>query len=163
VDVCGIPRTQVYKVPGGDGAGAAAGAAGEYESLIRGLSADVVGVCLRTGLPALDLVLLGSGADGHCASLYPDSPQVCVSPSSKLVVEAAGKGGTTFTLDLIQSARNVILSAPKAAQSKMVADAFNNPSASSNTQCPAGMISAGVDTSVEWLLSKESASLLALV
>ena len=136
--------------------------------------------------------------------------------SKKLVAEAAGKGGVTFTLDLIQSARNVIISAPKAAQKDMVALALNNPTASSNTKCPAGlcmrarmymcmcvhaqtwvfgcvlvfgwdtrlatasltvavssthththththtgMISASAETRVEWLLSQESASLLA--
>lgn len=74
-DACSIPREQVYKVTDG-GAGGAADAALEYEARIKSLPETVVGACARTGLPALDLVLLGSGADGHCASLYPDSPQV---------------------------------------------------------------------------------------
>lgn len=123
-------------------------------------------VCVLRVFPPVAVALTGSpvplatGADGHCASLYPHSPQVLVSPSSRLVVEAAGKGGTTFTLDLIRSARHVIISAPKPAQKEMVKMALAREDAAGNAGCPAGMISAGAGTSVEWLLSPESAALL---
>ena len=70
VEACGVGH--VYRVPHL----AAAAAAAEYEARVRGVPSSVVGLCERTGLPALDLVLLGSGADGHCASLYPGSAQV---------------------------------------------------------------------------------------
>ena len=70
VEACGVGH--VYRVP----SLAAADAAAQYEATVRALPSSVVGVCERSGLPALDLVLLGSGADGHCASLYPGSPQV---------------------------------------------------------------------------------------
>ncbi|MGB1593247.1 MAG: 6-phosphogluconolactonase [Promethearchaeia archaeon] len=66
LDVCGIPRQQVHKVPWGGGAGGAAGAALEYEELIRSMPPAVVGECARSGLPALDLVLLGSGVYAAC-------------------------------------------------------------------------------------------------
>ena len=70
VEACGVGH--VYRVPHL----AAAAAAAQYEASVRGVPSSVVGLCERTGLPALDLVLLGSGADGHCASLYPGSAQV---------------------------------------------------------------------------------------
>jgi 6-phosphogluconolactonase/glucosamine-6-phosphate isomerase/deaminase len=65
---------QVYRVPGGGGDPAKSASA--YEQLMNGMQPSVVGRCAETGLASLDLVLLGSGADGHTASLYPGSKQV---------------------------------------------------------------------------------------
>ncbi|CAE8622782.1 unnamed protein product [Polarella glacialis] len=155
-EACGIPPENVHPI----GSGEPAAVAERYEALIRDMPSQVVGRCERNGFPALDLVLLGTGADGHTASLYPDSSQVLQSPCSRLIVPAEGKGGVTASIDYFQSARNVILSATKASQAEMVALALGNAHAASNTQCPAGMISAGTGTNVQWLVSKSSVSLL---
>ena len=63
----------------------------QYDQLLMGMPENVVGRCQRGGkvmgngmttggteMPVLDLCLLGSGADGHTASLYPGSKQVLV-------------------------------------------------------------------------------------
>lgn len=88
VSACGVPTTQVYRVPPGPAEVAAAA----YEELLRGSA--VLGMCERNGLPALDLVLLGSGADGHTASLYPDSEQVLRCGDGRVVVPAEVRGGS---------------------------------------------------------------------
>ena len=114
VEACGVGH--VYRVP----SLAAADAAVQYEATVRALPSSVVGACERSGLPSLDLVLLGSGADGHCASLYPGSAQVVCSPGcGQCYLPAEGKGGITLSLDAIGSARNVLLSAGKAAQANI--------------------------------------------
>eukprot|EP00966_Prymnesium_polylepis_P230012 5322157-Prymnesium_polylepis.1 len=151
VSACGVPAVQVHKVPFGP----AEEAAEAYEALLRG--SDALGMCERTGMPALDLVLLGSGADGHTASLYPGSEQVLRCGDGRIVVPAEGKGGVTLTLDAMRSARNVILSAGKPAQAPMVRKALAWSNADENTKCPAGMVSAAAGTDVEWLLTEASA------
>ena len=153
VSACGIPTSQVHRVP----VGPAESSADVYEALLRAMPTGVLGVCERSGLPALDLVLLGSGADGHTASLYPDSAQVLRCGDGRLVVPAEGKGGVTLTLDAMRSARNVILSAGKPAQAAMVRKALAWSNADANTKCPAGMVSASAGTDVEWLLTEASA------
>jgi 6-phosphogluconolactonase len=150
IDACSVPRTQVHVVQGGDSEAAARA----YEKLLLGMPANVVGTCAR-GLPSIDLVLLGSGKDGHTASLYPGSPQV-LSSEGRAVLPAAGKGGVTFTLGTISSARHVLLSAGKREQADMVRNALR-PGGSA---LPAGMIAASSGTTVEWLLTAESAMAL---
>jgi 6-phosphogluconolactonase len=175
IDACSIPAANVHKVPGGEDPEESAIA---YEAELKSLQMrgwlnrvvgekpveteaeleEAVGSCVRTGLPALDCVLLGSGADGHCASLYPGSSQVLASPGERVVLPAEGKGGVTLSLDTIGSASNVIISAGKAAQAEMVATALG-PTAHG---LPAGMIGAAVGTQVEWLLTEASAAKLTL-
>ena len=131
ISACGVPKTQVHRVPSGP----AESSAEAYEVLLREMSvAGVLGTCERSGLPSLDLVLLGSGADGHCASLYPDSGQVLRVGDGHLVVPADGKGGVTLSLDTMRSARNVILSAAKPSQASMVRKAISWSNADSNTK-----------------------------
>lgn len=152
VQACAIPFENVHAI----GEGAPFTVAERYEAVIRDMPPDVVGTCERTGLPSLDLFLLGTGADGHTASLYPDSTQVLQSPSSRLIFPAEGKGGVTATIDFIGSARHVILSAAKPSHTVMVTEALGKPAASSNTKCPAGMVSAAPGTEVEWLVTPNS-------
>lgn len=61
------------------------------------------------GLPAFDLILLGLGADGHTASLFPQAP--ALAETQRLVV-AHNPGGAaaarvTFTLPLLNHAQRV--------------------------------------------------------
>lgn len=81
-------------------------AADEYEQLIR--QRVPAG---SDGLPRFDLIMLGLGADGHIASLFPASPSL--DESSKLVVASyvpvIGRKRMSLTLPLINAARNILL------------------------------------------------------
>lgn len=150
----GIPESNLHLVPELP----AEEAAEAYEAAMRGMPTNIVGEH-GNGMPSLDLCLLGSGADGHCASLYPKSSQVTCSPGNKRAYLAAeGKGGVTITIDAINAARNVILSAGKATQSDMARKCLGWSNAAVNTNMPAGMISASEGAVVEWVLTHESAA-----
>ncbi len=93
-------------------------AAAEYEQEIRvafGVAPDEV--------PSFDLILLGVGADGHTASLFPGT-QV-VSEREKLVtacnVPVLGRWRMTFTYPLINAAQTVLMLVTGADKSHMVA------------------------------------------
>lgn len=130
-----------------------------YEKLLRDMPPNVVGTHKNTGLPVLDLCLLGSGADGHCASLYPKSSQVVGSPGgTRAYLPAEGKGGITISIDAINSARNVLLSAGKATQSDMARKCLGWSNAATNHALPAGMISVSEGAVVEWILTQDSAA-----
>ena len=66
ITACGIPASNVHRAP----VMPAEESAAAYEAELR--ACEVVGTNDISGLPSLDLVLLGSGADAHCASLYPE-------------------------------------------------------------------------------------------
>lgn len=77
----------------------------DYEKIIQHSTSEK--------LPAFDLILLGLGSDGHTASLFPGKP--AVDEKDRLV--AASSPGVlpppvdriTFTLPLINAAKNVLL------------------------------------------------------
>jgi 6-phosphogluconolactonase len=90
--------------------------------------------CFGAGMPELDLVLLGLGADGHCASLFPEHP--ALEETERLVVGIDEPGlepmvpRVTFTLPLINAARRVVFLVVGVDKAPAVAQAFEGtPSA----------------------------------
>jgi 6-phosphogluconolactonase len=83
------------------------------------------------GTPSLDLVLLGLGPDGHCASLFPGRPEVGVTDRLVVGVPEAGLEPfvprVTFTLPLIDAAREIVFLVAGASKAEAVARAFGGP------------------------------------
>ena len=83
-----------------------AAAAEEYQQVICNL---VPGK--KKGISQFDLILLGMGADGHVASLFPGTE--ALKEREKLVtacfIPVLGRNRMTFTFPLINAARNVML------------------------------------------------------
>jgi len=105
LDYLPIPPDRIHPMPA-DAADLDA-AAEEYEQLIRNRVPAGPG-----GLPCMDLILLGMGADGHTASLFPGTPEA-LNEGDKLIlahfVPVLGRSRMTFTFPLINAARNVLL------------------------------------------------------
>jgi 6-phosphogluconolactonase len=89
----------------------------EYERTLR-----------DAGPPEFDLVLLGIGPDGHCASLFPH--QSTLSERSRLVVGVPEAGlepfvpRISFTLPALASARHVVFLATGESKAEAIAEAF---------------------------------------
>lgn len=81
-------------------------AAADYEQRIRNIVPAGDG-----GVPRFDLILLGMGADGHTASLFPYTE--ALDEADRLVlscfVPVLGRNRMTFTFPLINAARHVIV------------------------------------------------------
>ncbi len=107
----------VRRIPGEEGADAAAGA---YERELVTVFGD--------GPPALDLVLLGIGHDGHTASLFPGQPSLDERERSVVGVEEAGQEPyvprVTLTLPAINAAREVFFLVVGEGKADPVARAF---------------------------------------
>ena len=120
-----------------------ADAAGEYDRALEGVD--------------LDLLLLGVGADGHIASLFPGSPQLGVSDRRA----TSGPPGlepwvdrVTLTLPELQSARRTVVLATGADKAEAVARAFRGDI---TEETPASLLRAG-GSSLEVYLDPDAAS-----
>ncbi len=83
---------------------------------------------LGNGVPVFDLVLLGIGADAHCASLFPNSPALAERERLAVGVEDPGLPPlvprVTLTLPVINAARAVVFLAVGEEKSAAVARTF---------------------------------------
>ncbi|MCL2700142.1 MAG: 6-phosphogluconolactonase [Phycisphaerae bacterium] len=100
--------------------------AAEYEETIR----QVV-PANDDGVPAFDLILLGMGADGHMASLFPGSS--AVEETQRLVVApfvpVLGRRRMTFTVPLLNAARCAIVLVTGEDKAQVMHEVFTDPAA----------------------------------
>jgi 6-phosphogluconolactonase len=95
------------------------------------------------GAPEFDLLLLGIGPDGHCASLFPD--QSTLFERSRLVVGVPEAGlepfvpRVTLTLPALTAARHVVFLATGESKADAIADAFG-PGADPDPATPASLL-----------------------
>jgi 6-phosphogluconolactonase len=108
--------------------------------------ADAYERALRdAGSPRFDLVLLGIGPDGHCASLFPD--QASLSERSRPVVGVPEAGLEPFvsrismTLPRLVNARQVVFLATGESKADAVAAAFG-PDAKPDPHVPSSLVAA---------------------
>jgi 6-phosphogluconolactonase len=98
-----IPAQQVYRMEGE--AEDLAAAAIRYENTMHRVFGTQPGQ-----VPALDLVLLGIGTDGHMASLFPGSEALAETRSLvRAVVGPDGLNRLTLTVPVLQAARSILL------------------------------------------------------
>jgi 6-phosphogluconolactonase len=146
---CGIPESQVYKHAEMGPAGAAA-----YLKTLVDCPATAVETPSSRSSPgfiggAVDLILLGTGDDGHCGFIFPGSPELAKTGSGELVLAAEG-GTVTMSMDLINAAGKVVLGAATAGRAEMVKKALKE---GKNSGMPTGNVAAK-DT--VWLTDTDS-------
>ncbi|MBN2203414.1 MAG: 6-phosphogluconolactonase [Thermoleophilia bacterium] len=140
----------VHRVRGEDGAERAADA---YEADLRALAARERPM---SELPVFDLVLLGLGADGHTASLFPHSPALDEVERLAVATEAPdGSPRVTVTYPVIEAARRVWFLVSGAEKAGMVAEVFEGLRAPK--AIPAQAV-APVKGSLTWLLDQAAAA-----
>ena len=110
-------------------------------------------------IPSFDLIILGMGADGHIASLFPD--QLHIFKSNRLFEVASqpetGQQRITVTGKLINNANNVYVIITGIEKSEMVKKVLKKEEGSENI--PAALIKPELGD-VEWFLDQEAAQLL---
>jgi 6-phosphogluconolactonase len=93
-----------------------------YERELKGVFGDVV--------PALDLILLGVGPDGHCASLFPGNPELGIRDRWVAGVEQPGMAPfvprITLTLPALNAGKRVVFLVSGAEKAEAVARAFGS-------------------------------------
>eukprot|EP00967_Tisochrysis_lutea_P154398 scaffold306512_cov35-Tisochrysis_lutea.AAC.3 len=103
----------------------------------------------------VDMLLLGTGPDGHCGCLFPDSAEIKATGSGKVVLagndDRADGDFIAVSLDFMNSAKFVIVSAAGSGRAPMVAKALSGNFG--RYDCPAGMVEAMEETL--WFTDKE--------
>jgi 6-phosphogluconolactonase len=95
------------------------------------------------GPPRFELLLLGLGPDGHCASLFPDQPSLQERERLVVGVEQAGLEPfvprISMTLPTLTAARRVVFLVSGSSKAEAVAKAFG-PGAVADPHVPASML-----------------------
>jgi len=106
-------------------------------------AADYERVLRDAGSPRFDLMLLGMGPDGHCASLFPDQPSLSERSRSVVGVEEAGLEPfvprVSMTLPRLANANQVVFLATGESKAAAVAAAFG-PGARPDQHVPTSLL-----------------------
>lgn len=111
-----------------------------------------------TGFPIFDLVLIGIGGDGHCLSVFPDSPLALDGAPVAAGVPAPTHiephvPRLSFSLGVLTSAREVVALAPGAAKAEALARIFDNSTTVADAPAKGALI-----PTATWLLDTASAA-----
>lgn len=130
-------------------------AAEEYESLIRSFFGD-----LGKKLPSFDLILLGMGADGHMASLFPGTEGLNEIQSwvTAHYVPKLDAFRITLTLPVLNNARQVMFLVSGAAKAEALQSVLQG--SADLLELPARLVRP--EGTVLWLVDQSAASLLEL-
>lgn len=132
-----IPAGHVHRAPTEIGAPAQAAAA--WEHALR----EFFGAAARAPVfPEFDLVILGLGADGHTASLFPDDPALDISERWVAAVAPRGTPAVarlTLTLPVLNHARRLVFLAA-GPDKKEVVDSLAAGSEAARTRYPAARV-----------------------
>jgi 6-phosphogluconolactonase len=105
LDQVPIPPQQIFIPPTAEGDPFAS--AERYEMTLKQVFGQLAGAA-ADAVPAFDGILLGMGADGHTASLFPHTPALQVRDRLVTVGNKQGDPRLTFTVPLINQSRSVI-------------------------------------------------------
>ena len=122
-----------------------------YEFVVRN-TFKFAGLAEGGGYP-FDCILLGMGADGHTASLFPDGDELRAKRQIVMAVEPKGNPcleRVTMTLPLINMARNVVFLVQGRKKRALLERMAENPAAAAK-RYPAAMVKA---RRVLWLAAK---------
>ncbi len=152
LDLAPIPESNIHRIPAERSS--AEEAAREYEAELRRFFSPGPGA-----FPSLDLVLLGLGADGHTASLFPGS--TLAADDEKLVtsgfIEAVKARRISLTFPVINASRAVIFLVSGRSKAEPVKQILAmDPSAG---DLPASRVKPR-SGKITWLLDRDAAALL---
>ena len=96
----------------------------------------------------MDMMLLGTGPDGHCGCLFPDTPEIKATGTGQIVLagnDARADGDfLAVSMDVMCATKLVIASAAVEGRAEMVAKALSGEFGAYD--CPAGMVEGREDT-----------------
>jgi 6-phosphogluconolactonase len=138
-----IRRDHVHPIPTD---GAPADAASRYEALLRRIRAGDGETPTR---PLFDVVLLGLGADGHTASLFPESPALDEGEHWVAAVENQPLPRLTLTYPAIASSRHAAFLVTGVAKQKAAMAAIAH-----DRTLPAGRVTS--EGEVVWFLDRDA-------
>ena len=121
----------------------------------RAYEAELLRYFNRDGLPRFDLVLLGLGADGHTASLFPGSDALKERDrlAVSVYVEKLKSHRVTLTLPVINNTANVVFLVTGREKADVVKEVLSGEGAG---RYPAGLVRP-VDGRLAWLLDVAAA------
>ncbi|MCC6426962.1 MAG: 6-phosphogluconolactonase [Phycisphaerales bacterium] len=144
LDCVPVPASQIHRIRGEDGPAAAASAYNRVVSEVLDASEDRV----------LDVVLLGVGADGHTASLFPGrdfSADAGLMAAPAIAPPASPvKDRVTLTLDCLGRAQRVMFLVTGADKREMLARVLAAAERGGDPALPASMVRC--ERGVEWIV-----------
>lgn len=149
-----LSPAQIHRIKGEDRPSAATT---EYESLVRRVTQTAA-----PAVPKLDLILLGMGADGHTASLFPGT--AAVTERTRLVSEGSAPVGIrerlTMTLPLINQAHVVLFLVAGQEKASAVRKVLENEDGAASA-LPASLVKPSTGRLI-WFLDSAAASELTM-